>query len=39
MGTNVDRINQEDTEDTSEIHGKIEVTLTNEDLKQSSSEV
>ena len=40
MGTNVDHINQEDTADTSEIlHRTIEVNLTDENLKQSSSEV
>ena len=37
MGTNEDRINQDDTKTLQ--HGKIEVNLTNEDLKQSSSEV
>ena len=39
MGTNVDHINQDDTADTSEIQGTIEVNLTDENLKQSSSEV
>ena len=35
VSTNVDRINQDDTEDSSEM----EVNLTDDDLKQSSSEV
>ena len=37
MGTNEDRINQDDAKTLQ--HAKIEVNLTNEDLKQSSSEV
>ena len=39
MCTNEDHINQNDTEDTSEMQCKIEVNYTDEDLKQSSSVV
>ena len=39
LGTNVDCINQDDTEDDSKMQGKIVVNLTAENLKKSSSEV